>query len=97
MGVRGGEFAVCPRLWAGILYDETALDAAWDLVKDWTTEERESMRASVPKLAFQTPFRNTTVLELARRMLEIATHGVRARAMLDSAGSSEEGFPGAVG
>jgi glutamate--cysteine ligase len=94
-GADGGTWRrICglPALWAGILYDETALDAAWDLVKDWTTEERESMRASVPKLAFQAPFRNTTVLELARRMLEIARHGVRARAMLDSAGSSEEGF-----
>lgn len=50
------------------------------------------MRASVPSLAFQTPFRDTTVLELARRMLEIASHGLRARAMLDSEGSSEEGF-----
>ena len=50
------------------------------------------MRAAVPTLAFQTPFRNTNVLELARRMLEISTHGLRARAALDSAGASEEGF-----
>ena len=64
----------------------------WDLVKDWTREEREAMRSAVPKLAFRTPFRNTTVLELARRMLEIASHGLRARAALDSAGASEDGF-----
>ncbi len=94
-GADGGTWRrICglPALWAGILYDQTALDAAWDMVKDWTAEEREAMRASVPSLAFQTPFRDTTVLELARRMLEIASHGLRARAMLDSEGSSEEGF-----
>jgi glutamate--cysteine ligase len=94
-GADGGTWRrICglPALWAGIFYDQTALDAAWDLVKDWTAEERETLRASVPKLAFRTPFRNTTVLELARRMLEIASQGLRARAMLDSAGSSEDGY-----
>jgi glutamate--cysteine ligase len=94
-GADGGTWRrICglPALWSGIFYDQTSLDAAWDLVKDWTAEERETLRASVPKLAFRTPFRNTTVLELARRMLEIASHGLRARGMLDSSGSSEDGF-----
>ena len=94
-GADGGTWRrICglPALWSGIFYDQTSLDAAWDLVKDWTAEERETLRASVPKLAFRTPFRNTTVLELAQRMLEIASHGLRARAMLDSSGSSEDGF-----
>jgi glutamate--cysteine ligase len=94
-GADGGTWRrICglPALWAGLLYDDTALNAAWDLVKDWTSEEREAMRAAVPVLAFKTPFRNTNVHELARRMLEIATHGLRARAMLDASGSSEEGF-----
>lgn len=94
-GADGGTWRrICglPALWAGILYDGTVLDAAWDLVKDWTAEERETMRAAVPKLAFATPFRKTTVLELARQMLEIATQGLRTRALLDSSGSSEEGF-----
>ena len=94
-GADGGTWRrICglPALWAGIFYDQTALDAAWDMVKDWTAEERETLRASVPKLAFRTPFRNTSVLELARRMLEIASHGLRARGKLDSSGSSEDGF-----
>ena len=94
-GADGGTWRrICglPALWSGIFYDQTSLDAAWDMVKDWTAEERETLRASVPKLAFRTPFRNTTVLELARRMLEIASHGLRERAMLDSGGSSEDGF-----
>jgi glutamate--cysteine ligase len=82
-GADGGTWRrICglPALWAGLLYDQTALDAGWDLVKDWTSEEREAMRASVPVLAFNTPFRDTNVLELSRRMLKIATAGLESRA-----------------
>jgi glutamate--cysteine ligase len=94
-GADGGSWqSICglPALWAGLFYDQTALDAAWDLVKGWTLEERAALRASVPELAFKTPFRNTNVLELARQMLEISTHGLRRRAVLDSKGATEEVF-----
>src|SRR5215468_1523233 len=50
-----------PALWVGILYDSIALDAAWELVKDWTAEERQALRDGVGKQAFKTPFRKTTV------------------------------------
>src|SRR6201996_3695682 len=81
-----------PALWVGLIYDSVALDAAWDMVKDWTTEERQALRDSVGKLGFRAPFRNTTVLELARKMREISATGLRRRASLDSAGMSEDGF-----
>jgi glutamate--cysteine ligase len=93
-GADGGSWRrICglPALWAGLLYDQAALDAAWDLVKDWTHEEREAMRASVPKLAFKTPFRDTNMLELARQMLAISTAGLESRA--NALGiKSEKGF-----
>jgi glutamate--cysteine ligase len=81
-----------PALWVGIYYDQIALDAAWDMVKDWTAEERQAMRDSVPRLAFKTPFRNRTVGDLAREMLEISAAGLRRRAQHDSIGTTEEGF-----
>jgi glutamate--cysteine ligase len=81
-----------PALWVGIYYDQTALDAAWDMVKDWTAEERWAMRDAVPRLAFKTPFRNSTVQELAQRMLDISSAGLRRRAANDAAGMSEDGF-----
>ena len=93
-GADGGTWRrICglPALWAGLFYDQSALDAAWDLVKDWSDEEREAMRASVPKLAFNTPFRETTVLELARRMVAISTAGLEARAKQLGI-KSEKGF-----
>ena len=81
-----------PALWVGLLYDSVALDAAWDLVKDWTAEERQAMRDGVGKLAFKTPFRKTTVHELAHRVLEISAAGLKRRAALDAGGMSEDGF-----
>jgi glutamate--cysteine ligase len=62
------------------------------MVKDWTAEERQQMRDSVPKQAFKTPFRNTTVHQLAHRMLEISSAGLQRRAALDAGGMSEDGF-----
>jgi glutamate--cysteine ligase len=50
------------------------------------------LRASVPSLAFKTPFRNRIVLDLAREMLAISQAGLRARAREDAGGMTEEGF-----
>jgi glutamate--cysteine ligase len=94
-GADGGQWRrICgmPALWVGIYYDQVSLDAAWDLVKDWTAEERQAMRDAVPKQAFKAPFRNTTVHQLAHRMLEISSAGLKRRAALDSGGMSEDGF-----
>jgi glutamate--cysteine ligase len=81
-----------PALWVGIYYDSVALDAAWDMVKGWTADERQAMRDSVPRLGFHTPFRSSTVWELAHRMLEISSAGLKRRAQLDGVGMSEDGF-----
>ncbi|HEX2591461.1 MAG TPA: glutamate--cysteine ligase [Rhizomicrobium sp.] len=94
-GADGGSWRrICglPALWVGIYYDQVALDAAWDLVKDWTAEERQAMRDAVPKQAFNTPFRNTTVGGLAKQMLEISSAGLQRRAAEDGAGTTEDGF-----
>jgi len=94
-GADGGSWRrICglPAIWTGIYYDQTALDAAWDMVKDWTAEERQAMRSAVPVLGFETPFRKTTVGQLAHLMLEISSAGLRLRAAEDSAGMTEDGF-----
>ncbi|MBW8883030.1 MAG: glutamate--cysteine ligase, partial [Asticcacaulis sp.] len=38
-----------PALWAGLLYDQTALDAAWEVVKAWTGEDRRAFRGMAAK------------------------------------------------
>ncbi len=94
-GADGGSWRrICglPALWVGIYYDQSALDAAWDLVKDWSAEERQAMRSAVPVQGFSTPFRNTNVGALAKRMLDISSAGLIRRAAQDSAGMTEDGF-----
>ncbi len=94
-GADGGSWRrICglPALWVGLYYDQAALDAAWDMVKDWSAEERQAMRDAVPVLAFKTPFRGRTVGDLAREMLAISSAGLRRRAREDSIGTTEEGF-----
>ncbi|MBM3565873.1 MAG: glutamate--cysteine ligase [Alphaproteobacteria bacterium] len=94
-GADGGPWArLCalPALWVGLLYDPGALDAAWGLAKDWTMEEREALRAEVPRQALKTPFRNGTVGDLALEALEIAHAGLQRRAALDFFGFDETHF-----
>nr|WP_220481037.1 glutamate--cysteine ligase [Lysobacter penaei] len=68
-----------PAFWVGLLYDDTALDAAWDLVKDFSLAELHALRDGVPRHGFRLPFRGGSVLDLARRALEISAHGLRRR------------------
>jgi glutamate--cysteine ligase len=94
-GADGGPWrrlCALPALWVGLLYDETALDAAWDMVKDWTDEERAALRREVPRYALLTPFRRRTIRELAGEMLAIAQDGLTRRARRNAAGDDESFF-----
>jgi glutamate--cysteine ligase len=78
-----------PAFWVGLLYDDVALDAAWQLVKDWTAEERQKLRDDVPKLAFKATIRERSVLELSKECLALARAGLQRRARLDREGDDE--------
>jgi glutamate--cysteine ligase len=81
-----------PAFWVGLLYDDAALDAAWDLVKDFSLEERHALRDGVPRHALALPFRGGTVRELALQALEIARAGLRRRARRNADGQDESAF-----
>jgi glutamate--cysteine ligase len=81
--------ASLPAFWVGLLYDDASLDAAWDLVKDWTAEERQRLRDDVPKLAMRASIRGRSVCELAKDCLGIAHKGLARRARLDIGGRDE--------
>lgn len=87
-----GRLCALPAFWVGLLYDDAALDAAWDLVKDFSMAERHALRDGVPKHALALPFRGGTVRDLARRALEISAAGLRRRAVQDNCGADETGF-----
>jgi glutamate--cysteine ligase len=92
-GADGGpleRIVALPALWVGLMYDQTALDAAWDLVKGWTMEEREALRGSVPKLGLDAPVAGgRTLRDIAPEVLAIARAGLKARAQINAAGLDE--------
>jgi glutamate--cysteine ligase len=95
-GADGGRWSrICglPALWVGLLYDNQALDAAWDLVKHWSIEGREKFRHDVPKLALDaiTPD-GESMRDFAGRVLDVSAAGLTRRARLNSAGDNEGGF-----
>lgn len=84
-GADGGPWRrICalPALWVGLLYDAGVLDQAYELVKDWTQEERAALRVEVPKSALQTPFRSGTVLDVAKQVLALSQEGLKRRARM---------------
>lgn len=94
-GADGGPWnrlCALPAFWTGLLYDDAALDAAWDLVKGFTLEQRNLMRDEVPRLALGAPAPGGTLRELAREALKISVAGLRRRARLNSKGVDETGF-----
>ena len=76
----------------GLLYDQSALDAAWDLVKDWSDEDRQGLREAVPARALDAPFRSGKVLDIAREVTSIARAGLVSRDQRDSCGNDETQF-----
>ena len=95
-GADGGPWnRICalPALWVGLLYDQGALDAAWDLVKGWSIEDRQTLRDAVPKLALDAPLPGGGRLrDIASEVLDIANAGLAARARGNAAGDNETGF-----
>lgn len=79
-------------LWVGLLYDQTALDGAWDLVRDWTEAERQALRDAVPSEGLAAKIRGRNVRELAREVLALARAGLKARAFQNAAGEDESGY-----
>ena len=91
-GADGGRWSIITALsafWTGLLYDQEALDGAWALVRDWTADEREALRNGVPVGGIRTPFRTTTVNELAKEVLRLSRLGLKNRNRLNAKGQDE--------
>lgn len=88
-GADGGPWKIIcalSALWVGLLYDSASQAAALDLIKDWTRADHDHLREQVPKTALKTPFRQGTVQDLAKRMLQLSRDGLTRR------GNHEEPF-----
>ncbi len=94
-GADGGPWnrlCALPAFWVGLLYDRDALDAAWDLVKDFTREERNALRDGVPRHGLKLPFRGGSLRDIATEALKISVQGLKRRARLNAHGTDESHF-----
>ena len=96
--MRGADVGAAPMipalaaLFAGLLYDGPALDAAAQLVSPWDAEARQKLREDVPRLALRAEICGRSVREVANDLLAIARGGLERRARLDGAGANESRY-----
>ena len=82
-GADGGPWrrlCALPAFWVGLMYDQGALDAAWDLVKDFDAETREALRVRASVDGLQAQVGDIRMLDLARQAVAISHQGLKARA-----------------
>ncbi|MBS9717513.1 glutamate--cysteine ligase [Pseudohalocynthiibacter aestuariivivens] len=82
-GADGGPWrrlCALPAFWVGLLYDQSSLDAAWDMVKGWDAETREGLRIAASEDALQAEVNGLKMQDLAAQAVEIAEAGLKARA-----------------
>ncbi|MCI4664535.1 MAG: glutamate--cysteine ligase [Neomegalonema sp.] len=94
-GADGGPWRrICalPALWVGLIYDQTALNAAWDLCKHWTAEQRAQLRIDAGRDALKAEIAGRTVRDIAADVLEIADAGLKARARAAGFDADESHF-----
>jgi glutamate--cysteine ligase len=82
-GADGGPWrrlCALPAFWTGLMYDQGALDAAWDMVKGWTSAQREALRIAASVDGLQAQVDGIDMMDLARRSVDLAEAGLKARA-----------------
>ena len=70
-----------PAFWVGLMYDASALDAAWDLVKGIDAETREGLRVEASVSALQGEAGGVKILDLARAAVGLSHAGLTARGL----------------
>ncbi|MCU0815259.1 MAG: glutamate--cysteine ligase [Cypionkella sp.] len=74
-----------PAFWVGLMYDQTALDAAWDLVKGLDTETREGLRVAASVSALRGEAGGVKLWDLARAAVGLSHAGLAARGLGEEA------------
>ncbi len=89
--MRGGDvgppdhIAAFSAFFTGFLYDQSALDAAWDVVKSWSAQERQTLREAVPTQGLQAIIGGVKLQDIAREILKLSRSGLTQRKRLNSA------------
>jgi glutamate--cysteine ligase len=78
-----------PALMKGILYDDDCIDAAWDVVRAWTREERLEAGEDAAKDGLDTRVRRHRLRDFALELTGIAREGLQRQRRRDAAGKDE--------
>jgi glutamate--cysteine ligase len=73
----------------GAFYESDCLDAAWDLVKDWSWDERMQVYLDSHRDALAARIRRYSLLDLSKELLQIALEGLRRQKMFNALGEDE--------
>jgi glutamate--cysteine ligase len=80
-----GHIVALPAFWVGLMYDDAALDAAWDLVKGLDAETREGLRVAASVDGLQGQAGGVAIIDLARAAVGLSHAGLAARGMGEEA------------
>ena len=86
------ELCAFPAFWVGLLYDDDALSACEDIIRDWSAEDRDSLRRDVPRQGFEAAIGGRTLLEIGEQCLDIARTTLNTRGYLNHHGENETIF-----
>jgi glutamate--cysteine ligase len=81
-------------LWVGVLYDDVALAAAWELCKGWTSSDREQLRRDAARTGLKGKVAGRKIQDVAKDLVRISAEGLRARGVKNAAGQDERRFLG---
>ncbi len=88
-GADGGPWrrlCALPAFWVGLMYDQTALDGAWDLVKDWNTAQHDALRVAASIDGLQAKVTGINMHDIAREAVALSEAGLKARARAGAGG-----------
>ena len=88
-GADGGPWrrlCALPAFWVGICYNQSSLDAAWDLAKRWDIETRESWRIAASVDGLDAIVNGQKMIDIAKEVVSIAQSGLKARAKAGAQG-----------
>ena len=70
-----------PAFWVGLMYDQTAMDAAWDMVKGIDAETRQDLRVAASVAGLQGEAGGVKIIDLARAAVGLSHAGLAARGL----------------
>jgi glutamate--cysteine ligase len=71
--------AALPAFWVGLMYDQGALDAAWDIAKGWDAATRDAWRVAASEQGMAAVVGGRSMRDLARAVVDLAEAGLTAR------------------